>query len=42
MMWTENKQQRLGELQRRAQHGPLSPDDQQALDALFHELERRT
>jgi hypothetical protein len=39
-MWTEDKQQRLNELQRRAGHGRLSPDDLQALDALIAELDQ--
>jgi hypothetical protein len=39
-MWDDGKQQRLNELQRRAQNGSLPPADQQMLDALLSELEQ--
>ena len=39
-MWDAAKQQRLNELQRRAEREPLPTDDQRALEALLHELEQ--
>ena len=38
-MWDEVKQQRLNELQRREQQGPLTEEDEQAFEQLFYELE---
>jgi chromosome segregation ATPase len=39
-MWDTDKQQRLDELQRRAQQAPLAADEQQVLDRLVLELEQ--
>ena len=39
-MWDNAKQQRLNELQQRAQNGPLPADDQRVLNELLHDLER--
>jgi hypothetical protein len=39
-MWDDAKQQRLNELQQRAQSESLHVDDQQVLDELLHELEQ--
>jgi hypothetical protein len=39
-MWSDEKQQRLDELQRRAQRESLPNDDQQELAHLLHELEQ--
>ena len=39
-MWDDAKQQRLNELQQRANQGPLPADAQQTLDELLHYLEQ--
>jgi hypothetical protein len=39
-MWDDAKQQRLNDLQRRAQAGPVPAADQRVLDELLYDLER--
>ena len=39
-MWDDDKQRRLDDLQRRAEHGTLSADEQRTLDHLLHEVEQ--
>jgi len=39
-MWDAQKQQRLNDLQRRAEHAPLAADQQGMLDELLGELEQ--